>query len=44
MCETNGASVEGNFSLIPFEPMGDIDECTRRYADGISNVDRKTII
>ena len=31
MCEADGARVEGNFSLVPFEPMGDIDECIRRH-------------
>jgi hypothetical protein len=31
MFEADGARVEGKFSLIPFQPKGDIDECIRRY-------------
>jgi hypothetical protein len=29
--EAGGTRVEGNFFIIPFEEMGDIDEYIRRY-------------
>jgi len=31
MCEVDGMRVEEKCSLIPFEPMGFIDECICRY-------------
>jgi len=31
MCELDGTRVEEKCSLIPFEPMGVINKCIRRY-------------